>query len=74
MCLDAYFPFFLSGYWTGRLSGPQNIGKKNSALSIESRVQSFFFAIFWGPDKRPVQPDKDNVFFLDSLTGRNEGT
>ena len=34
----------------------------------------FFFPIFWGPDKRPVQqPDKDNgdnVFFY-SLTGRN---
>ena len=23
-------PYFLSGYWTGRLSGPQNIGEKNT--------------------------------------------
>ena len=30
MCLDAYRPYFLSGNWTGRLSGPQNIGGKKT--------------------------------------------
>ena len=36
VCLDAYLPYFLSGYWTGRLSGPQNIGEKNTGFSCST--------------------------------------
>ena len=52
MCLDAYLPYFLSGYWTGRLSGPQKIGeKKHCAVpSLARTVPSLHYSVqaFWG--------------------------
>ena len=41
VCLDAHLTHFLSGYWTGRLSGPQNIGGKKTLTAFTLGPRKF---------------------------------